>query len=593
MKKYFYVILISLVCIALHTIRGYGQQRVKIEHFNYKGVKLERGNLERQFTEVCEYYLRIPNDDLLKPYRQRAGKPASGKDMGGGYIANEPFGQFLGGFARIYAVTGDSVYKNKAIVLMTGWAECIEPDGYFFAEKKPQLIPYYYEKMLGGLLDIYEYCGDKRAIEYLDRITGWAEKNISRVRLYANPLTNDGGEWYTLSENLYRAYLLTKNKRYADFAKIYEYREFWDYFYQGKGTEIFTNPKAIWYHAYSHVNSFNGLGAGYLVEGDPYYKKTLINAYDYLQKYQCWATGGFGPRERFFPIGTLFDSLDKDTAHFETQCGSWAGFKMTKYLIQITGNARFGDWAEKLLINGIGASIPMSADGRVFYYSNYSTKGARKFNLSIGWSCCTGTRVEAVSDYHDIIYYKDSGGLYITQFTPSDATMNIGQSEIKVSQETRFPESDVDLIRVKTDKPTKFTIKIRVPDWLSAPMKAWINGKETDVYVDSCRWAVFNREWVNGDMLKIKLPMNLWVSKIDENKDFPAAIMYGPVAMAVRQTGQNPVATIDFKNLDKVFVPSYGEPLTWRLSSDPSVVLRPFYVFKENEKYFLYFNPSK
>ncbi len=592
MKKYFCTILIFLICPTLYVTTGWAQQRAKIERFNYKGVKLEQGNLERQFTEVCEYYLRLPNDDLLKPYRQRAGKDAPGKDMGGCYISHNPFGQYLSGFARMYAATGDSVYKKKATTLMTGWAECIEPDGFFFAEKNPQIIPYYYEKMLGGLLDIYEYCGNNRAIEYLDQITDWAEKNMSRARLYANPLTNDGGEWYTLSENLYRAYLLTKNKRYEELAKVYEYRDFWNFFYQGKDTDFLAKPHPGWYHAYSHVNSFNGLGAGYLVEGDPSNIKALINAYDYLQEYQCLATGGFGPKECLIPKEKLIESLNRDTTHFETQCGSWAGFKMTKYLIQLTGNARFGDWTERLLINGIGASIPMSADGKVFYYSSYNTGGARKCNINAQWPCCSGTRAEAVSDYHDIIYYKDACSLYITQFTPSTVETNIDRSGIKVTQKTKFPESDVDLITVKTESSKKFAIKIRVPGWLSAPMKAWINGKETEVNIDSCRWAIFNRKWANGDVLKIKLPMNMWVSKINKNKDFPAAIMYGPVTMAIREMGSNPASKIDLKNLNEIFIPSEGDPLTWKLKTDPSVVLRPFYAFKENERYFLYLDPS-
>ena len=45
---------------------------------------------------------------------------------------------------------------------------------------------------------------------------------------------------------------------------------------------------------------------------------------------------------------------------------------MVKYLIRCTGDARYGDWVERLAINGIGASIPMTADGRVFYYSDYN-----------------------------------------------------------------------------------------------------------------------------------------------------------------------------------------------------------------------------
>lgn len=86
-----------------------------LEPLNYQGVTLTQGRLARQFEEVCEYYLHIPNDDLLKPYRQRAGINAPGADMGGCYVGHNPFGQFLSGFARMYAATRDAVYKDKAI----------------------------------------------------------------------------------------------------------------------------------------------------------------------------------------------------------------------------------------------------------------------------------------------------------------------------------------------------------------------------------------------------------------------------------------------------------------------------------------------
>ena len=157
--------LLAIMSLAVNASAG-GVPELKgkrvIEPFNYHGVTLG-GSLRRQFDEVCEYYLRIPNDDLLKPYRQRAGKPAPGADLGGCYIGHNPFPQFLAGYSRMYAATGNHIYKDKAVALMNGWAECIEPDGFFFVEKTPQLVPYYYEKMVGGLLDIYTYCGDKKS----------------------------------------------------------------------------------------------------------------------------------------------------------------------------------------------------------------------------------------------------------------------------------------------------------------------------------------------------------------------------------------------------------------------------------------------
>ena len=561
-----------------------------IEPFNYHGVTLG-GSLRRQFDEVREYYLRIPNDDLLKPYRERAGKPAPGADLGGCYVSHNPFPQFLAGYSRMYAATGDRVYKDKAITLMNGWAECIEPDGFFFVEKNPGLVPYYYEKMVGGLLDVYAYCGDKKALDYLSRITDWAVKHISRVRQYANPIGNDGGEWYTLSENLYRAYLLTGDTKYRDFAKVWEYKEYWDFFAKTQGGDIFTKPG--WYHAYSHVNTFNGLATAYMAKGDPAYLKTLKNAYDYLQENQCWATGGYGPNESLMPRDGLVKMLSEATNHFETQCGSWAGFKMTKHLISLTGDARYGDWTERLLLNGIGASIPMDGAGRVFYYSEYNTGGSAKRNIDAQWPCCSGTRPQAVSDYHDLIYFKDADNLYVNLLTESSVEWDRKGGRVVVSQNTRFPENNRVEITVAVSNPAQFGIRVRVPGWLAGPMKASINGKETTDKANSRHWAVFNRKWKDGDRLSLELPMKLWVSRIDPTRQYPAAIMYGPVALAVRSLGSNPATQIDLAHIETALIPSESEPLTWHLAPDPSVLVRPFYVFKEGERYFLYLDPSK
>ena len=53
-------------------------------------------------------------------------------------------------------------------------------------------------------------------------------------------------------------------------------------------------------------------------------------------------------------------------------------FKLCKYLMTITGDARYGDWIERLAYNGIAATIPMSPDGLVFYYSDYQRLGRRE-----------------------------------------------------------------------------------------------------------------------------------------------------------------------------------------------------------------------
>ena len=70
-----------------------------LEPFDYRGVSLGAGSLRRQVDEVRAFYLSIPDDDLLKGFRTRAGRPAPGKELGGWYSSDTflVFGQIISG----------------------------------------------------------------------------------------------------------------------------------------------------------------------------------------------------------------------------------------------------------------------------------------------------------------------------------------------------------------------------------------------------------------------------------------------------------------------------------------------------------------
>ena len=86
--------------------------------FAYGDVQLHEGPMKRQFDENHARYLRLDEDRMLKVFRQVAGLPAPGDDMGGwydltgfslerndfhGFIAGHSSGQYVSGLARAYA----------------------------------------------------------------------------------------------------------------------------------------------------------------------------------------------------------------------------------------------------------------------------------------------------------------------------------------------------------------------------------------------------------------------------------------------------------------------------------------------------------
>lgn len=560
-----------------------------LQPFNYHGVTLNDGLYKAQLDDVHSYYLNLSDDDLLKPFRIRAKHPAPGRDLGGWYTTDRfhIFGQIVSGLARIYAATGDEKCRDKANRLVDEWALCIAPDGYFYADPPPNAPHYIYDKMVSGLLDDFLYCHHKQSLQHLSRITDWAQKNLKRN--FNVPSTN---EWYTLSENLYRAYLATGDAKYRDFAEVWKYNDYWGCY--ADHVDLFTSRdprKKEHYHAYSHVNTLGGAGLAYAVTGRTNYLATIVNGFNYLRTNELYATGGFGPNERLLPRTQLVAALETTHKSFETQCGAWAVFKLCKQLIAYTGDSSPGDWVESVALNGLCATIPMTTNGNVFYYSDYNLHGGQKINVPISWSCCAGTRPQAAADLDDLVYFKNSDNLFINQFTASTVHWDHTNGSVIVTQNTTFPESDAVTFTFTVSKPTTFALTIRAPAWLASPMQWKINDTETKYTLDSHGWASLRREWKNGEVLTVKLPMQLHFVPMGKTNSFPAAVAYGPVVLAFQAPNAKPIRELARTNILQSLNPTPGKPLHFTLATDQTIRAVPFYSIPENQPYYIYLSP--
>jgi DUF1680 family protein len=571
---------------------------LRLTPFDYHGVRLLDGMLKRQYEATRDFYFNLPNDDMLLGFRKRAGLPAPGTELGGWYSSDigNNLPQWLSAMARMYKATGDQQVLQKATYLMREWAKCIAPDGYFYYSRKPFPVTYTYDKTVCGLVDLYHFAGQKEALEHLEKITDWAIQNLVRTNpnpsaehpdASTGPPVNEVNrlaplEWYTLSENLYRAYQFTGNSKYKTFGDVWHYPNYWGMF---TGS---AEPTPYGFHAYSHCNSLSSAAMTYAVTGDPEYLKTIVNAYDWFKRTQFYATGGYGPGETLQrPDGSLGKSLERTIATYETPCGSWAAFKLAKYLMQFTGEARYGDWIEKLAYNGIGAALPMSnvpRRGTTFYYSDYKLGGARKFYAGDTFPCCAGTYPQAVADYHDLIYFKDPTSLYVNLFVPSQVTWDHDGNDIRVEQETTYPESDTTTLHVTPTASAVFNLKLRVPEWCEGA-SVEINGSKQEVVCKPGTWATLGRRWKAGDLVKLRLPMSPRFVPIDKQHPDRIAVVVGPVVL-VRENESN---TAVMERDPSKILPS-GEPLEYRVQAQPDRPFVPFYRVGEGALYGMYFD---
>ena len=461
-----------------------------LTQFGYGDVELLDGTLRQQFQTNHAFYSSIDEDSLLKPFRERAGLPAPGEDMGGwydwssdftlqnmhGFCPGHSFGQYLSGLSRDYAATGSKPTQEKIHRLVRGYALAIAPRFY----EGNRFPGYIYDKVSIGLLDAHEFAGDPAALHVLDAAVDTVlpflpAKALSRAEQYARPHTDESfcwDEFYTLPENFFLAYTRGAGDRYRDLAKRF-LADDWYFDPLAAGQNVLPGK-----HAYSHVNAMSSAMQAWLVLGSEKHLRAAQSGFNFLRTTQSFATGGWGPNETFRDpsSGEIGDSLTKTHSSFETPCGSYAHFKITRYLLRVTRDSRYGDSMEKVLYNTILGAKPIQKDGHGFYYSDYNNLGS-KFYHPNKWTCCSGTFAQVTADYGISSYFHDSDGLYVNLFVPSHVTWSQGKERISLTQQTNYPHQPITQMTISTDKPAAFPVFIRIPAWAGPKTVIAVNGK--------------------------------------------------------------------------------------------------------------------
>ena len=568
--------------------------------FEYSQVQLLEGIFRTQFDHNHELFLGLDEDALLKPFRQRAGLPAPGPDMGGwydnasdfnpadnfhGFIAGHSFGQYLSGLARAYAVTGSKPTQEKVQRLVRGYAQTIDPTGKFYVDYR--LPAYTFDKTCCGLIDAHEFAQDPNALKVLWQSTQAVlpylpEKALSRAEQRARKHRDTSYTWdetYTLPENLFLAYQRGGgDQRYRDLAVRFLEQDYFDPLAED-------NNVLPGEHAYSHVNALSSAMQAYLVLGDEKYLRAARNGLRMVEE-QSYATGGWGPDEAFVEPGrgAIAASLDSAHSSFETPCGAYGHFKITRYLLRVTRDSAYGDSMERVLYNTIAGARLIQQDGTSFYYSDYNSREAKKEWYKDKWPCCSGTFPQLSADYGISSYYQSGDGVYVNLFLPSRLTWTQGSTRCSLTLKTDYPNAGRIQFDLAMARPENFTVYVRVPGWAGPKTSLAVNGKRVANELTPGKFSALSRVWKDGDRVEFEIEMPLRLEAVDAANPNTVALMRGPVALFAIGNSFPDVtrdqllgATLSARSSDDWTVHARGGTMT----------LRPFAAIKD-EDYRLY-----
>ena len=560
-----------------------------LREYPYGAVTLTGGPLKQQYDCVHASYLALDNDRLLKVYRQRAGLPSPGRDMGGwydadGFVPGHSLGQYISGLARIGATTGDAACQGKVHELVHEFGLTLGAENQSIVRPKTNLWTcYILDKHFAGLIDAYTLANVEQARDLLPRVLD-GSRSLMPARGHdrigkKNPPYD---ETYVMPENLFTAYEITGKPEFRAIAMEYLLdRDFFD--------PLARNENVLpGRHAYSHAIAFSSAAKAYLVLGDKKYQRAMENGWTYLTTQQQFASGGWGPNEQFVEPhqGKLYESLTGTLDHFETPCGAYAASKLDRYLLRMTGDPRYGDHLERVLYNTVLGVKQPNSDGDYPYYSTYGPNATKAW-YPHKWPCCSGTLVQGVADYVLGIYLRARDGITVNMYAPSELRSQQDGASVKLVQTTGYPAGEAISIRVETSIPKVWTLRLRIPAWLDQSANITVNGAASGVAATPGSFAALSRRWKSGDVVGLLLPQQFRTEHIDDLHPDVVAVMRGP-KMLVAINPPDGLENIPLA-LSEGFRALAQRPDAWmRTERGQQIVFLPFHQV-QSERYTTYF----
>lgn len=218
-------------------------------------------------------------------------------------------------------------------------------------------------------------------------------------------------------------------------------------------------------------------------------------------------------------------------------------------MIEITGRTDWADWLERVTFNALPTQITDDFDARQYYQQLNQVQITRHdrnfvtcyngtdqlFGLLSGYPCCTSNLHQGWPKFtRNLWFATEDRGLAALFYSPSEVKAKVAHGiDVSVREDTGYPFEDAIRFQFSVlDKKTKtvaFPLHLRVPGWCSQAVVK-INGKEWSKATAGTTIKVY-REWRTGDVLELKLPMTLSVSRWYEHA---AVVERGPLVYALK-----------------------------------------------------------
>jgi uncharacterized protein len=310
-------------------------------------------------------------------------------------------------------------------------------------------------------------------------------------------------------------------------------------------------------HAVRAGYMYAGMADVSALSGDETYQPALEAVWKNMVDARMHITGGLGAIRGIEGFGPDYDLPNFD-AYCET-CAAIANVFFNHRMCLLHKDATYFDVAEVALFNNVLAGVNLDGD-RFFYVNPLETDGRDLFNHgSAGRSpwfdcaCCPSNLSRLLPQVGGTMVAHTYEAVYLLLYGSCMTELAVGGTNVGLKQESDYPFDGKVRLELSLDQPTRFTLHLRIPTWTGAqfvpgelytyeqaPHEPWIlsvNGHHLHPEVVK-GFAELEREWTNGDVIELVLPMPIRFTSCDErvmdNRD-RLAVTRGPLVYCAEE----------------------------------------------------------
>ena len=275
-------------------------------------------------------------------------------------------------------------------------------------------------------------------------------------------------------------------------------------------------------------------------------------------------------------------------------------------ILEITGEARWGDYLERVAYNALPTQVTDDYSARQYFQQFNQVRVTREwrefstphedtdvvFGVLTGYPCCTSNLHQGWPKFVQNLWYATAdNGIAALVYAPSNVTAKVANGiTVNIQEQTNYPFDETIQFHVsfvgQKNGQAFFPFHVRIPAWCEQPVLK-VNGTPVQVDAYPGQIARVNREWKQGDILTLELPMKVSVSRWYDNG---AVVERGPLLYALKMNEKWEKKTIEPEK-----VREYGEwyyevtsdtPWNYTLSSrsfEPDKIQENFTVEKSDK----------